>query len=148
MAFDEARARIHLASVASSSVGRGLVVATQPLSEWYKDQGGKKALLTCTIRSPVALEHPVPLRCTLLLENGTIPEQAGLLEIPSIAGSTDMLALGPHASSVNIRFRVLKVSTWLACEHLHTVSTCGSQASGRGSPGKTQYFRLCTSSPV
>lgn len=114
MAFDKDSSRIHLASVASSAGPRSLSVVAQPLGEWYKDQGGKKSLLACTIRSCVALTHVVPLRCTLMLENGQIPEQAGLLEIPSIAGSTDMLALGPHATSVTIKFRILKVRSGMS----------------------------------
>lgn len=112
MAFDGGSARLHLASSApgASDQGPGLAIKEQPLSVWYKDQGGKKALLTAVVGASVKLTHVVPLQCRLLLESGTPPpDAASLLQIEGLS-KTDMLALGPSASEITVSFRIAKVS--------------------------------------
>jgi hypothetical protein len=107
--FDSAQGRIHLSSL-SHSDGTALVITKQPNEVFFKDHGGKHALLSATVRSPVPLTAPLPLACRLLLENGTfIDDQRSVLELPHL-GHSDMLALGPSAQEVTIEFRILKVS--------------------------------------
>ncbi|KAA0175731.1 hypothetical protein FNF27_02817 [Cafeteria roenbergensis] len=112
MAFDGGSARLHLASSApgASDEGPGLSIKEQPLSVWYKDQGGKKALLSTVVGASVKLTHVVPLQCRLLLESGSPPpDAASLLQIEGLS-KTDMLALGPSASEITVSFRIAKVS--------------------------------------
>lgn len=86
------------------------MIESQPDSVWFKDQGGKRSLLSTVVASPVPLAAPVPLICRLLLENGSVlDDQRSILELPTL-GHSDMLALGPEMMRVTIEFRILKVS--------------------------------------
>jgi len=107
--FDSAQGRIHLASL-SRSGDNALIITKQPSEVFFKDHGGKHALLSATVRAPAPLSSVIPLTCRLLLENGTcIDDQRSVLELPHL-GHSDMLALGPSAQETTIEFRILKVS--------------------------------------
>ena len=86
-----------------------LIIDKQPPQEWFKDQGGKKAALELTVRSPVALTEPVALSVRVLLENGTEPpDQDRLIQVEALEAG-DLLALDPKRPKLSIRFKILKV---------------------------------------
>jgi hypothetical protein len=87
---------------------QALEAREQPVSDWYKDEGGRGNVLRFTVGAPVRLTERVRLGAQLMYEDGSLVEDAE--ETLTMVTQPGAMALTPEMPEVTIEFRIEKVS--------------------------------------
>jgi len=87
---------------------QALEAREQPVSDWYKDEGGRGNVLRFTVGAPVRLSERVRLGAQLMYEDGSLVEDAE--ETLTMVTQPGAMALTPEMPEVTIEFRIEKVS--------------------------------------
>lgn len=103
--------------------GPRLRILKQPEPVFFKDTGGRGVKLSTTVAAPDGLAIILPLRLSLLLENGQpVPDQASVLDLPYPSG--EVPALGPGKGQIDIEYRILKARLSRRCANSHGAVAC------------------------